>query len=42
MKNIEKLEFRFLGLVIKMSALSWKGVVVIICILLFFLLRTGI
>lgn len=42
MRSNEKLEFRFLGLVIKMSALSWKGVVVVICVLLFFLLRTRI
>ena len=38
MKNKESLEIRLFGMVIKSSGLTWKGVAVIVCVLLFFLL----
>jgi hypothetical protein len=36
MRKNEKIEFRFLGMVLKASDLTWKGVLVIISVLVFF------
>jgi len=41
MKRNEQLEVRFLGLVIKMSDISWKGIIVVVCLLVFFWLILG-
>lgn len=38
MENKESLEIKLFGIVIKSSGLTWKGVAVIICVLIFLLL----